>query len=1206
MIRIVIDMQGAQTESRFRGIGRYTMSLVQAIVRNKGDHEIILVLNDLFQDTIEPIRATFGKLLPQENIRVFYVIGPTRECDPDNFEIRAVAESVREAFIACLKPDVVLVTSHFEGLGDDAVVSIKDFDTSTPTAIILYDLIPLISPDKYFRESSIHRNYYSRKIESLKKSDMLLAISESSRSEALEALQFDPTRVINISSGCDSYFRRVLVSEKVKKRLYNSLGIKRPFLMYTGGADERKNLHRLIKAFSLLPRSIRLKTQLVFVGKIQEEDVEAFKKTASNSGLNQDELLFTGYVSDDELIMLYSSCELFVFPSIHEGFGLPPLEAMGCGAPVITSNVSSLPEVIGRDDAMFDPFSVGSIKKKLLHLLTDQKFKNDLIEYGAKRVQEFTWDKSAKKAIKMLEQIARPSMLENSSLTQVNVNITGVFKPIYKKILVSKLDHMGDLVLAIPALMKLRARYPYAKIDALIGSWNVEVVTELSIFDNIYTLDFFEKKSSMTADANKISLTECTQHMPQYDLAIDLRRQADTRFILLKIPATYRVGYSAFDENIDKYLDLCLPSEPDQPFKSTSLNNTSICLQMLHLVDALPNELNDFIRIPTRLTQQLNDIQSVAIFPYAGNEVKEWGIPNYVSLISLLDDDQGIKRISVYVLDDEQASSFVNKSWKKVFIFKGQNYRSLLNSLSEHGICIANNSLGAHLGSLLGLKVIGIYSGQEVFTEWAPVFGRAYVIHYPIDCSPCHIAKRNDCQHDFKCLTGISAENVYSVLCAARLRGEATTIIKTVDGLVHDLIQKIAPKLILFSNEQNIQLAECIDRNTAVARKKRLHIDCSELVVRDSKTGIQRVVKSILKFYLTNSNGIYDIVPVYADTDTEGYHHARRFSTSFLGLSVNEIMKDDWIDFQPGDIFLGLDFQPAVVFKQKQYFTKLRNHGVKVIFVVYDILCVKMPQYFQQSFVDIFKNWLQVVVESDGVICISEAVKIDFLSWLEEHPATTRERSFLCEWFHLGADIVNSNPSKGNPDDANRVLQQIKNHTLSFLMVGTIEPRKGYSQVLEAFEMLWQDNNDYCLVIVGKKGWKVDALINKIRYHTELHKRLYWLDSISDEFLEKIYTTADCLIAASEGEGFGLPLIEAAKIKLPIIARDIPVFREVARQHAYYFINDILPSVIVAAIKDWKMLYHQGSHPRSEMITWLTWAESSNNLLTIISNELAL
>ena len=167
----------------------------------------------------------------------------------------------------------------------------------------------------------------------------------------------------------------------------------------------------------------------------------------------------------------------------------------------------------------------------------------------------------------------------------------------------------------------------------------------------------------------------------------------------------------------------------------------------------------------------------------------------------------------------------------------------------------------------------------------------------------------------------------------------------------------------------------------------------------------------------------------------------------------------------------------------------------------------------------------------------------------------------------MGADVENSAPSRGLPTDATQTLKAIQSKT-SFLTVGTLEPRKGHLQTLAAFELLWQEQIDVNLVIVGKKGWMVDALAERINTHAELGKRLFWLDGISDEYLESIYKASACLVSASEGEGFGLPLIEAAKQGIPILARDLPVFREVAGDHAFYF-TGLSAEDLALAVKDW-------------------------------------
>jgi glycosyltransferase involved in cell wall biosynthesis len=159
-------------------------------------------------------------------------------------------------------------------------------------------------------------------------------------------------------------------------------------------------------------------------------------------------------------------------------------------------------------------------------------------------------------------------------------------------------------------------------------------------------------------------------------------------------------------------------------------------------------------------------------------------------------------------------------------------------------------------------------------------------------------------------------------------------------------------------------------------------------------------------------------------------------------------------------------------------------------------------------------------------------------------------------------------------------------------MVGTVEPRKGHALALEAFEALWSAGQRVNLVIVGKQGWMVDALAHRLRQHHEQGKRLFWLEAVSDEYLEKLYASANCLIAASEGEGFGLPLIEGAMHGLPILATDLPVFREVAGAHASYFEGKA--SSLAAAIREWLELFGRQEHPRSDAMPYLTWRESAD------------
>jgi glycosyltransferase involved in cell wall biosynthesis len=273
----------------------------------------------------------------------------------------------------------------------------------------------------------------------------------------------------------------------------------------------------------------------------------------------------------------------------------------------------------------------------------------------------------------------------------------------------------------------------------------------------------------------------------------------------------------------------------------------------------------------------------------------------------------------------------------------------------------------------------------------------------------------------------------------------------------------------------------------------------------------------------------------------------------------------------------------------------MRSHGVSVNFVVYDLLPILLPQHVVPGASEAHSKWLNMVAGTDSAICISRSVASELKIWLDQN-STSISKSFDIKWFHLGGDEEQLNESVTPDLSLKRGVIERLISAPSFLSVGTIEPRKGHAQLLASFELLWSEGCDVNLIFVGKQGWKVDDLIQKMTGHPELGKRFFWLDGISDFYLQEIYKSCTCLIASSEGEGFGLPLIEAAHKGMPIIARNIPVFQEVAGQHAYYF-NGATPKDLAKCIQEWLELSKVGGIPRSENMPWLTWKESADQLL---------
>lgn len=377
-------------------------------------------------------------------------------------------------------------------------------------------------------------------------------------------------------------------------------------------------------------------------------------------------------------------------------------------------------------------------------------------------------------------------------------------------------------------------------------------------------------------------------------------------------------------------------------------------------------------------------------------------------------------------------------------------------------------------------------------------------------------------------------------------------------------------------------------------RSPNIFFDISRVVVEDHRTGIQRVTRAIVQELAGSQSGA-DILAVYTSPKSFGFRAANSYMSKNLGLIRPE--QDEVIDFVAGDVLVMLDLHPGVAIGQQEYLNYLRRKGVRIFFIVYDLIPLLRPDLFWPELCEEFRNWVEVVCKYDGALCISNSVANDFSEYVSSNEIQCSSELKI-NYFHLGADLESTVPSRGMPTGADVLLKQLATGT-SFLMVGTIEPRKGHREVLSAFEACWTKGIDATLVIVGKQGWKMEAFINEINNHPYLGRRLIYLQQISDELLNELYAACSCLLAASECEGFGLPLIEAAQHKLPIIARDIPVFREVAGEHAFYFKAD-KSEQLAEAIQNWIEFYKNNAHPKSENMPWLTWKQSAQQLLAAI------
>jgi glycosyltransferase involved in cell wall biosynthesis len=392
------------------------------------------------------------------------------------------------------------------------------------------------------------------------------------------------------------------------------------------------------------------------------------------------------------------------------------------------------------------------------------------------------------------------------------------------------------------------------------------------------------------------------------------------------------------------------------------------------------------------------------------------------------------------------------------------------------------------------------------------------------------------------------------------------------------------------------------NRNQLPAAPRQLLVDISALIQADHKTGIQRVVRSILLALIKAPPAGYRIEPVYSDGGNRCYRYARQFSLNMIAAPALPL-EDAPIEARAGDLFLGLDLATNMTTQNQPQLLALRRGGVAVWFVVYDLLPLLRPDCFPFGAEKYYGDFIDTIaLASDGIVTISRAVSDELAGWLAQRP-NRRLTPLKLSHFHLGADIDASAPTSGMPPNAERTLQALT-EAPSLLMVGTLEPRKGQAQALAACEQLWARGVAVNLVIVGKNGWLVDALAERLQSHPQREQRLFWFNGLSDEMLVKLYENCAALLAASEGEGFGLPLIEAAQKGLPIIARGIPVFREVAGEHAYYF-DGSAPEDLAAAIEAWLALHAAGTAPASSGMPWLTWEQSARQLMDVTVHGLS-
>ena len=406
-MRLILDFQACQSDSRYRGVGRASRSLMLGMAKRLigSGHDVVFLLSGAFPNELPTLKEDLLAQVPSATVKTFQIPSPCAASCPKNAWRQIAARVLREHAIACLEPDFVHVpTLLADGWGDDAVASVGLLGIHIPVSLTHYDLIPLVMEEFYLCPGAF-RDYYMVKLDNVKQADLLLAISEHSRKEAIECLGVAENLVVNISTAVETEFWQPVDNASALQDTLKVLGIKSGFLLYApGGFDYRKNLERLFEAYALLPSRVRAVHQLVIASKLDPGRREILNRAMASFGIEPGEVVLTDYISDLALKHLYCACFAYIFPSLHEGFGLPVLEAMTCGAPVIASNRTSIPEVVGMDEALFNPTSPQSIADKMVQVIQDRGFRERLFENAGRQLKRFSWEHSASVAVEAIQR----------------------------------------------------------------------------------------------------------------------------------------------------------------------------------------------------------------------------------------------------------------------------------------------------------------------------------------------------------------------------------------------------------------------------------------------------------------------------------------------------------------------------------------------------------------------------------------------------------------------------------------------------------------------------------------------------------------------------------------------------------------------------------------------------------------------------------
>jgi glycosyltransferase involved in cell wall biosynthesis len=1182
-VRVVLDLQSlfAPTTAR-RGIGFYSLQLALAMCRDARGHEVHLLLAATGDDAaVVAVREAFRDLVPHSAVHVLEPVLGRAVPPADHASASDVSEALREGLLASLEPDAVLVTSLFE-LGPDFPTTVDRWTSGPPTAVVLYDLMPLEEPDVLLADRGV-RARYLRALEDLGRASVLLAISEHSRDRATALLDPCPTTTAIYGAA---------IPADADGPGGPPPGVDgRSVVLCVGGDHPRKNMAGLVRAWGRVAPALRRGRILVLACEVSGATQESLRRTAQEAGLRPEEVLVTGFVSAAVLDWLYDAAELFVFPSFSEGLGLPALEAMEHGCPVLVADATSLRELVPDPAARFDPADPVAMAACIERALGDAEVLEQLRQQSREQAALFTWQRTAALAWDAVEGLSGPPVPSRAAERR-RLAVVSPWPPVRSGV--------ADYAAATTAA--LCQHYDVTAVGEPVGLDGVGVVSreEFRRTWQEYDRVLYHVGNSPYHTADMAALPEA----PGVVLLHDSTLAGTLRF------AGEPLGHPAGVEALLRESSPRQHSGDDTDQRGLRAVLSGAVAVHVHSPHAAAEIARaGFGQAP------------VAVVPHPVLEASAAPVPAPSADGRLLVGHFGFvhsfKQPELLLKAAALAAERLAREVEVVFVgaVSDEAYQAVLTSVAAgHGVRVRflgyvgldelaawtatvdcavqlrSVSHGESSGSVTRLLAAGrptVVSDLGSFRD----LPRDVVRHHPPGGSAELLA-----QTLVDCLSpevGVPMGERAAAYAAEFLsldawaRGTRDALELAYDG--HPAVRgavalrtaaRGASKAVL--TELTRVLVEAAGRRPSASSV--IASDVSVLAVTPFLTGIQRVTLSLHRELsgVLGARGAGLVAADVAPATVPRSPHPAIAADPVLGGVEVRVSDAEWL------LCLDLDFGLSVA---EPVLLAAKALGTRVLVNVYDLLIVTNPEWFVPRAAEtVFLPWLHSVVKVADVITVNSRATADALrAWVAEH-APERSAGLRVAVLPLGVDLPPgcqpARPRMGRPRLA---------------IVGTIEPRKGHDDLLKAVDRLWAAGLDLDLTLVGRQGWLVEDLVERLTGHPELGRRLRWLASADDEALQQVLAETDCMVVASRDEGFGLPVVEAAAHGIPLVVRDVPVFREVAGDGATYFSGG--PAELAEVLDDWVRRWRAGERLAAGEVAVHSWSDVARLLVEVLDAQ---